>query len=733
MFHFTDVPMIISGGYFLILDPRQELLPKNRHFKRKAGVKITLATAYRRFQDQLVPFDGICGYTKDLEYYNGTIFRFPFRNSIPLNSSQEIQHRLYRNNGFKNEWITTDSMKARELLENYFSDASKALLFLQNVRKIEFSIRDDPLPKWAVVADRSESSSDGIFQEVSISTSEKDKKIWRTGLIDIEHCPVGISKPGRGAIKTTECGVAACISHSEANQKVFCRLPTNFASYIPISFHASFAITGDRQSIPFELVQRDAETTRWNRWLLDTCIPELYIEFLKDLVPRIGESSFGFWPSTPKNGHPIFMSDLVAQSFWNKVLDEEHKHWPLYPLVNPKPFRDSTPLVSRPRQSRRLYPATSSKIAQFDFLPREVSAKLRDLFINTCPKLVCPPQEIQDEIEKLDFGELTQLDSTYLCGTFREESNSDYLARFLLVMEPESRWEAITMFLNIVVPLPNENIVDMDLLDGCRILPLHDGSLGTLQLNPTEQVKRYFYPTEEELELFSFASSLFVETAFSQEHSALLSSTSIFCDEASTMPRNPVRDIMKAPFNVRALVIEDIGKLLARPESPTASDLETEDRRIWTVELWLYLNRRIKVIDDLSGVEAFLSMGGLQDQPIYQVNSGQKCRHISPTEFEAGPYILRPKGKGHLALCQEIKDLECVDDTCVPSLLSEAESSLKDPRCFIRLLQALEKIETRTKTPIHQFLIEQLSSSSIEVNSPSRTPLSSYQANDNRY
>ena len=722
MFHFTDVPMIISGGYILILDPRQELLPRNKHFKRKAGVKVPLASAHRHFKDQLVPFDGIYSYSKDHEYYEGTIFRFPFRSPLTVDASQKAlksSYGSYGNAEIQTARITTDSTKTRELLKNYFEDALIALLFLRNVRKIEFLIRDDPLPKWSVIASRSESASDEIFQEVTISTSQGDKMVWHTGLIDIEHRPNDIIKPGRGALKITKCGVAACISHPEATQKVFCRLPTAFKSYIPISFHASFAITGDRQSIPFEFNPRDREIAKWNHWLLDTCISGLYLEFLKVLVPKIGELSFKFWPTTRIHERTCFMSDVVAKWFWNKVMDEEHKHWPLYPLVNSKLIKNSTPLVSRSRKSRRLYSTTSSKTAQFDLLPHNVSTKLRNLFTAVCPTLVCPPEKLQSEIKKLETLDLQQLNSDYLCQLFREESNCDQLARFLADIKSETRLETIEMFLDILVPLSKENTTTLNLLDGCKVLPLVDGSLGTLHLNPTAGSKWYFYATEEEQKLFSFAGSLFVETRLFQRNSVSLS-TSTLSDESATAFRNPITAIMEASFNIRKLEFKDIGALIEQSQSPAASGLESEARCSWTVALWLYLNKKIKQEPGVSFVGSnfviILSLYGLDNQPIYQVRSGKQWRHITPSEFEVGAYILDPRDKQQCELCKEIKDLEIVNNACVPSLLSRAESSLGYAQCFIRWLQALTKIETRTGTPISKFLADQLTSTSIKVN-----------------
>ena len=112
MYHFTDVPMIISGGYYLVLDPQQERLPRNRNHMRKAGLKRPLAMTRNVAMDQLTPFDGFYGYDKSLDFFDGTIFRFPFR--IPGT-----------NTALKDAAQHVDSKMAQVLLEDYFQTARK--------------------------------------------------------------------------------------------------------------------------------------------------------------------------------------------------------------------------------------------------------------------------------------------------------------------------------------------------------------------------------------------------------------------------------------------------------------------------------------------------------------------------------------------------------------------------------------------------------------------------------
>jgi len=71
MYLFTDVPSIISGEYFVMFDPTRRYLPFDRYGRRSAGLKIPLAQMKTCYEDHLVPFVGIGGYSL------GIILSFP--------------------------------------------------------------------------------------------------------------------------------------------------------------------------------------------------------------------------------------------------------------------------------------------------------------------------------------------------------------------------------------------------------------------------------------------------------------------------------------------------------------------------------------------------------------------------------------------------------------------------------------------------------------------------------
>ena len=62
MYHFTDIPSLISGEYFVIFDPSRKYLPLSNG-RTRAGLRVPLLMMKAKFKDHLVPFIGIGGYS----------------------------------------------------------------------------------------------------------------------------------------------------------------------------------------------------------------------------------------------------------------------------------------------------------------------------------------------------------------------------------------------------------------------------------------------------------------------------------------------------------------------------------------------------------------------------------------------------------------------------------------------------------------------------------------------
>ena len=329
MYHFTDVPMLLSNDSFFVLDPQQNVLPVNynRRRERKVGTKISLSAVNRLAPDQLAPFVGLNNFAKDWKQYEGTIFRFPLR-AVGAKTllKDHTQH--------------VGTVAVRSLLQDYLAVARTVLLFLRNVESIEFRIRHQKDPQWSVIARRSQRQDSFSCQDVEITSTqprwqipagrpmvcrpqnhradsgqhhEIRKRLRKIRGMRVATCLTSQKTDGEGdTVMTGQPSHVVSDTIQTIDHRVFCRLPTGHASSLPISFHASFAVTGDRRIIALE---DTTENSTWNKWLLTTPVTSLYVDILQLLAPSLGEKVFDFWPSTAFYSSAPTLSGTLCKAF----------------------------------------------------------------------------------------------------------------------------------------------------------------------------------------------------------------------------------------------------------------------------------------------------------------------------------------------------------------------------------------------------------------------------------
>ena len=692
-------------------------------------MKIPLKTARRLFPDQLRPFDGLQNYSIDLDFYDGTLYRLPLR----LN-----QRTMLKENS-----ADIDIAKTKGLLEEYYSTARMSLLFLRNVTAIDFSTRGQPV-SWSVKSERSDSSFEEVFRQVIVESrlgaDESSKMVWRIGIMDIDEAPDALANPGRRANKITECGLATCIEeawHStrkeaghaarkEAQkQRIFCTLPTLSPSGLPVSVHASFAITGDRKTIPFENHERQSPLKEWNRWLLTKCIPEFYIEFLKDLAPKLGEASFKFWPVTSTMAFTESFGQIVQEAFWSSMASQQYEDYQLYPhletldalLKTPNPSEQSTPLKTRRSgKSKKLFKVASLKSAQFDVLPKHISLKLRPLFSELCPSLVYPPPELWRCMTTAKIHQqAVALEPEYICALFKTDSNCSILQDFLKTFKDDGkRDQVLEMFLRTAVPSISSDSPphSMEIANNCRIVPLLDGTLGVARFRdqasaPFQHHDLLFLPSDVEAELFKdHVSSLIKPTLFrgpAKDFTTLLNSM----DTKMQSPRNPLRDMMMETSNLRDVGITDIQLFLTHINSSLTPSSTLGPSHNWVIDFWSYLNPRLETYLNGEGSEVrsapvidLLIRFKLHDAQIYRYAEGEEWRYITPEQFEAGPYVIQPADAKQVELCKQLNGVKVLDPECMPSRLRKAESDLSSLAALRRLLKTFARVaEMKGRNP----------------------------------
>ena len=685
------------------------MLPKNKHLKRKVGVKMTLSKARLLYPDQLAPFDGLYSYDKNTDFYHGTMFRMPlngtFARARPL-SYTEIER----------------------LLVEYYETARASMQFLWSISEISFSIQGQSEVNWTINASRSDASAGEIFQQVRITGKRHGRphfeELWRIVMTDIDGAPPNLITPIIGKLKVTECGIAACISrmatrvdgHTSEDcatyrSRLYNRLPTDYEVRLPVSINGTFGMTGDRRTITIN--EEHDPNSGWNRWLLETCIPELYIEFLKDLAPKLGPPAFQFWPSG--HGATSLQDRIVTRAFWEKIAESRYEQYSLFPLNAATLTNQSTPLKTRQGGSRKLHEVTTLCKAEFDNLPEKFGTELRPLFATLCSCLVRPPGIIMSQISSLKGRNVTSLDSRYLCQLFKDDSNCARLEAFLMSIRTEERIQSLGKLLSLAIPDSSvEDKTSMVPLSGCRILPMLDGSLKLLKLveemDSTSESQDWAIVANstEEVDIFSFAADTLVD------------SRSFHPSPPCIPPRQLLQQLLHAPLNVRAMQAHDIGRILSRVDSPLKRTPDGTSQDEWFRRLWKYLNLQSEATQTDSeesdkSVAHFFAKANLTHCAIYRTLTDGRWKYLSPYEFEREPCIVSPYPVEQVKMCQEITGLRLLDAQGIPTALAVEENNLEKVASFNRLQRALRRIQEKSKRPLTSFLRESLNPGSVKV------------------
>ncbi len=124
VFHWTDVPSIVSGDHLVMFDPHAKYVPGATDNSRGIKIRFTGTELANQFPDQMNTY---CIFGNDMKKcFDGTLFRFPFRNTTTASKS-EISKKQYN-----------EDANISELIENFKKVVSKVILFLRHVQRVEF-------------------------------------------------------------------------------------------------------------------------------------------------------------------------------------------------------------------------------------------------------------------------------------------------------------------------------------------------------------------------------------------------------------------------------------------------------------------------------------------------------------------------------------------------------------------------------------------------------------------
>lgn len=657
MYHWTDVPMLLSGSYLVVLDPLQHVLHMNyRTGRRMPGVKIELSRLKSTCPDQLAPFDGLWGYSREREFYEGTIFRFPLRPSTVHSRLRESKTPL-------------DYTAAQRYMEEFLDEARISLIFLRNVRSIDFEVYGERHPRWSV-----KSSSRGLeddFSDWTVCTVTKGNGLdggttiedrWWTAIQDPAEFPTELLHRHKRRMKDVQCGMAALVSSTPAGKdaklyaapksRIFSSLPLPLQWDLPVNVHATFITFGDRNSITIESSARE-DGADWNRWLLTSVIPSLYLPFLEDLTRKVGQDAFRLWPKqVPPKGS---LSELVYTSFWQQLPSSSCRLFPLARQLD--------------RKKKRQPPkALEIKEATFDFLSSETSELLRDVLESQIPTLVRVPFTKLQSLEP----RITSVTPRLLREIFRSEAAAEYL------IKSNSKLKALEVLLKEIMPAAD---ADFEELDGCRVLPLADGTLGVLSIvGRSKPTLTYYAASEREGELFDFASELLTLVNQGNDFKVKLLNR-------------------QKKFNIKRLDLSDFGTLLGKKDfqaNASVTEFDAWLQRFW--EFW-----REKEIHSKETI-TLMSGSGVHNYPILRATCDGIKTYLKPSEHKNLPSVVEPADEQHQKFCDKIPGLYRLNSEYMPLYLKSAEDSLKKASSFARLINSFSVLAVRQAGGLEKYI-----------------------------
>ncbi|KAF9349650.1 hypothetical protein BGX26_012077 [Mortierella sp. AD094] len=362
VYHFTDVPSVVSGSYIGFFDPQREYLPKVRTSEGLVGQGGTRSNFLRlrgdTISDQLQPYKGLFGCDMK-SHYKGTIFRIPLRTA-------DTQMRSSGKSIINSHWTLSNM---HDMLRRWVEDAKVGMLFLDNIESIEITtMSNDPSDehKFTWLAEKS-FGTDKTHRDKAISEGNNASILTRIADIrttssaialrdtqrwlihnDLEY-PIGIPQPIKDLASNNRWyphrGIAIPISWKSKegpfNGRLFTHLPTPIATGIPFHIHGGFALTSNRKGLAGGTDDTSPQY-KWNEFMMHDLLPQSAMTAMEKLLtylfwglikgsPKVREidnttvAYFKYWPTKTRPDFESFVKWFSRNTY-------DHPVYPVYVL-----------------------------------------------------------------------------------------------------------------------------------------------------------------------------------------------------------------------------------------------------------------------------------------------------------------------------------------------------------------------------------------------------------------
>nr|CAG8482990.1 4272_t:CDS:2 [Entrophospora candida] len=359
IYHITDSPSFITNRNYVILDPHEYYFEGGRSFD---FVEDDLQNSYK---DQFLPFSKPFGNIEFNKPFNGTIFRYPLRteqDSIDSNISN----------------ISYSPSKILEMFENFYQKESiSCLLFLKYIETISFyefkkgAMEPDLLYQIELKnADKVKSrrrlvveqivNQMKIFQDQRVDTSiskpayiaefskcvnEKDSKPEIQKWLILNYLD-NLNKAEKYFIKQFQrsigeykfvpnVGLAVCLDDQQAIGRLFCFLPLPIEMPFRVSVHGYFAVSTNRRSLPADNEDLAVGSLArlkvgWNQYLFNQVLPSAWVELLHQLcsshvIYNNSKEFYSLWPlfSSKRSSVNKFCKDILLNVVENIKVEDK--------------------------------------------------------------------------------------------------------------------------------------------------------------------------------------------------------------------------------------------------------------------------------------------------------------------------------------------------------------------------------------------------------------------------
>ncbi|KAG0364102.1 hypothetical protein BGZ54_007843 [Gamsiella multidivaricata] len=364
VYHFTDVPSVVSGSYIGFFDPCRESLHRTRtplgHLVSHGGQRSKFQNLKSAaLSDQLAPYVGLFGCDMKSDF-DGTIFRIPLR-------TLDSQIRTPNPTTLGDIWTLA---QVQEMLQSWAKDANTGMLFLDKMQTIELNDQGsfiwsaskkvgtgNPYIEKALSEGQDPSTSTQIMDIVVVPTPSSKAEIQKW-LVHTEFgFPESSSLPPRDLAQkyhwSPHRGIAIPLNYSRNSDqptgRLFTHLPTPIQTSLPFHIHGVFALTSNRKGFAGGSDIKD-EKALWNSFMMHELLPLTAIHaFERFLRWQLRDSAHGgpnsskdvdyatalffrFWPLKGRGDSNQGMIDVDV--FISRFLRLSYNH-PIYPVRIP--------------------------------------------------------------------------------------------------------------------------------------------------------------------------------------------------------------------------------------------------------------------------------------------------------------------------------------------------------------------------------------------------------------